>query len=154
MYELSSTNVGCHIDGVCVNDISYADDMVLLSPSIRGLMSMLQVCESYAVTHGLKYNVTKSQLMICKVDYSRGTYNGLRVQYNNAFRVLLGLSRFCSASGLFAEAHTDGLAAIIRKKYASMLHRLRDSPNRILSALSARWDSPMLAHWVRLHAVV
>ncbi|XP_026315971.1 uncharacterized protein LOC113227298 [Hyposmocoma kahamanoa] len=213
--------------------------MVLLSPSIRGLMSMLQVWESYNVIHGLKYNVTKSQLVIFKastkcysivpdvtlngarlnmvtrfkyldhwvtddlcdngdiererrslavpanmlarrfarctkqvkitlfeaycqsfytcslwVDYTRGTYNGLRVQYNNAFRVLLGLSRFCTASGMFAEAHSNGFAAIIRKRCASMLHRLRDSPNRILSALSAGWDSPMLAHWMRQHAVV
>lgn len=27
--ELSSTHVGCHIDDVCVNNMSYADDMVL-----------------------------------------------------------------------------------------------------------------------------
>lgn len=27
--ELSNTQIGCHIDGVCINNISYADDMVL-----------------------------------------------------------------------------------------------------------------------------
>lgn len=31
---LSSTHVGCHMDGVRVNNISHADDMVLLSASI------------------------------------------------------------------------------------------------------------------------
>lgn len=53
--ELSSTKVGCHIDGICVNNISYADDMVLLSPSIGALKRLLAICERYAVAHGLKY---------------------------------------------------------------------------------------------------
>jgi hypothetical protein len=236
--ELSSTGIGCHIDGVCVNNISYADDMVLLSPSSGALKRLLRVCESYAVTQGLKYNAVKSEFMMfvpdrkrytnvpcftlggtplkrvdsfkylghwitedlkdnqdiererrslsvrcnmlarrfakctdeakvtlfkayCQsfytcslwVNYTQGTYSDLRVQYNNAFRVLMGLPRFCSASGMFAEAHVDGFAAIMRKRCASHLRRMRDSPNIILRVLSDRWDSPMLARWIRLHAV-
>lgn len=45
--RLSSTHVGRHIDGICVNNISYADDMVLLSPSISGLKELLLICETY-----------------------------------------------------------------------------------------------------------
>ncbi|XP_063895033.1 uncharacterized protein LOC135118044 [Helicoverpa armigera] len=59
--ELSSMHAGCHIDGVAVNNISYADDMVLLSPSIGALRNLLKVCERYAECHGLMYNVTKSE---------------------------------------------------------------------------------------------
>ncbi|XP_026315752.1 uncharacterized protein LOC113227094 [Hyposmocoma kahamanoa] len=62
--ELSGHHVGCHIDDVCVNNLSYADDMVLLSASVCGLRQLLRVCERYAVEHGLKYNVTKSQFMV------------------------------------------------------------------------------------------
>ncbi|XP_026324404.1 uncharacterized protein LOC113233493, partial [Hyposmocoma kahamanoa] len=58
--------VGCRIDGVTVNNISNADDMVLLSPSIGGLRKLLRVCEAYAVEHGLKHNVTKREFMIFK----------------------------------------------------------------------------------------
>ncbi|XP_063358893.1 uncharacterized protein LOC134648321 [Cydia amplana] len=47
--ELSSTRVGCHIDRVCFNNISYADDMVLLSPSVGGLRLLIERCESYAL---------------------------------------------------------------------------------------------------------
>ncbi|XP_026316446.1 uncharacterized protein LOC113227690 [Hyposmocoma kahamanoa] len=170
--ELSSSMVGCHIDGVCVNNISYADDMVLLSPSIRALMSLLQICESYAHTpmdSGTKcYNIMPN-VTLCgaplkvvsrfkylghwitddlsdNVDiererrslwviYTRRTYNGLRVQYNNAFRVLLGLPRYCSASGMFAEAGNHG---------------------RVCShhAQEVRHDSSMFAHWMRLHTAV
>ncbi|XP_026323165.1 uncharacterized protein LOC113232610 [Hyposmocoma kahamanoa] len=58
--------VGCHIDGVCINNISYADDMVLLSPSMGGLRKLLRTCEAYAVPHGLKYNAKKSEFMVFK----------------------------------------------------------------------------------------
>ncbi|KAL0871563.1 hypothetical protein ABMA27_004098 [Loxostege sticticalis] len=87
------------------------------------------------------------------VDFTQRAYSDLRVQYNNAFRVLMGLPRFCSASAMFAEAHVDGFAAIMRKRCAAHLRRMRDSPNSILRALADRWDSPMLARWIRLHAV-
>lgn len=39
--------------------------------------------------------------------------SSLRVQYNNIFRMLLGLLRYCSASGMFADARADSFAAII-----------------------------------------
>lgn len=62
--ELSNTMVGCSIDGTFVNNISYADDMVLLSPSISALRTLVSVCERYAEVHGLKYNVSKSELLV------------------------------------------------------------------------------------------
>lgn len=49
--ELSSTGIGCHIDGLCVNNICYTDDTVLLSLSISALPRLLnEICESCAVT--------------------------------------------------------------------------------------------------------
>ncbi|XP_049882113.1 uncharacterized protein LOC126378053 [Pectinophora gossypiella] len=236
--ELNSTNVGCHIDGVSVNNISYADDMVLLSPSIGALQRLLHICEAYAESHGLRYNVSKSEFLIFKAgsktystppvtlcgtemkkvdmfkylghwvtdtlsdnvdiererralavrcnmlarrfarctkqvkvtlfkaycqsfytcslwtEYTRSSYGALRVQYNNAFRVLFGLPRFCSASKMFADHNTDCFFAIIRKRCASLLRRLRSSSNGILSVLTDRWDSPLLGHWMRLHTEV
>ncbi|KAL0867485.1 hypothetical protein ABMA27_008269 [Loxostege sticticalis] len=85
------------------------------------------------------------------VKYTQRAYSALRVQYNNAFRVLLGLPRYCSASTMFADRHVDGFHAIIRKRCASFANRLRSGTNHILNALADRWDSPMLRHWVRLH---
>nr|XP_049705651.1 uncharacterized protein LOC126056490 [Helicoverpa armigera] len=236
--ELSSTGVGCHIDGVSINNISYADDMVLLSPSISALKRLVRICETYAECHGLRYNSKKSEILVFKagnksytpipitlsgnelkqvshfkylghwvsedlkddrdmererralavrsnmlarrfkrcsnavkvtlfkaycqsmytcslwVNYTRTTYSALRVQYNNAFRVLLGLPRYCSASGMFADAHTDGFHAIIRKRCASLLHRVRTSSNSILNVLTDRWDSPLLRHWISLHTAM
>ncbi|KAA5589313.1 hypothetical protein F3G61_31360, partial [Pseudomonas aeruginosa] len=62
--ELSSTHVGCHIDEICLNNISYADDMVLLSASACGLSKLLSICKRYALSHGLVYNTKKSECMV------------------------------------------------------------------------------------------
>ena len=81
--------------------------------------------------------------------YTQKAYNALRIQYNNAFRVLLRLPRFCSASSMFAEARTDSFSAVWRKKAASLLNRLRGSPNSILRAVAARYDSPLVTSLVK-----
>lgn len=61
---LSSTHVGCHIGDSCFNNISYADDMVLLGPSVNSIKQLIGMCEGYAQRHGLKYNTKKSELLI------------------------------------------------------------------------------------------
>ncbi|XP_060804982.1 uncharacterized protein LOC106137462 [Amyelois transitella] len=205
--ELTSTGLGCSIDGTCINNISYADDMVLLSPSVGALRRMLSICEQYALTHGLRYNAKKSEFMVFKagskqykapavtlcgtplhqvssfkylghwitetmsddVDiererralsvrcnmlaHARRAYGALRVQYNNGFRAMLGLPRWCSASAMFAEAHTQDFFAVIRARCASLLNRLRRSTNTILITLSERWDSPFLQTWTMYHTL-
>lgn len=46
-----------------MNNISYADDTVLLSTSISGLRKLVGICERYAEAHGLRYNASKSELI-------------------------------------------------------------------------------------------
>jgi hypothetical protein len=64
--ELCRAHVGCHLGNICVNNISYADDMVLLAPSVGALRKLLNICEKYTSSHGLLYNIKKSQYMIFK----------------------------------------------------------------------------------------
>lgn len=234
--KLSSIHVGCHIDGVCVNNLSYADDMVLLSASVCGLRKLMHVCQEYARDHGLRYNVTKSQYMVfgagsicpqfvppvklagislervykfkylghillpdlkdhediererrslsiranmlarrfarCSNDvkitlfrayctslytcslwarYTQKSYSDLRVLYNNAFRIVLGLPRFCSASGMFADAHTACFYATMRKRSASLVRRVRASSNAILEMIASRLDCPYMRHCCNRH---
>ncbi|XP_047040219.1 uncharacterized protein LOC124644750 [Helicoverpa zea] len=233
--ELSSKHVGCKIDGTSINNISYADDMVLLGPTAGSIREMLQTCERYAATHGLQYNTGKSEYLIfeapgrcvayepvislngrplnrvkqfkylghyltvdlkdqvdtererralavrcnmlahrfarcsrgvkitlfkafCTSFYTGGLWvnctrkalDALRVQYNNVFRLLLGLPRYCSASGMFAEARVDDFYALMRKKAASLLSRSRSSANSILQVLADKHDAPVLRHWIEL----
>ncbi|XP_063535970.1 uncharacterized protein LOC134745820 [Cydia strobilella] len=234
--ELSSTHVGCHVDRVCFNNISYADDMVLLSPSVGGIRILIEKCESYAQKHNLRYNVAKSEYMVFKAGsrcpsyvppirlngeqlrrvysfkylghlitddlrddadiererralairanmiarrfsgctaqvkitlfrayctslyacslwtrYTQRPMNAMRVQYNDAFRVLLRLPRFCSASGMFADAHVDGFHATLRKRCAATLRRVRDSRHSLLTVVAGRWDSALIRHWTSQH---
>ncbi|XP_046976555.1 uncharacterized protein LOC124542674 [Vanessa cardui] len=237
--ELSSTHVGCYIDGICFNNISYADDMVLLSASVSGLNKLLKICENYASLNGLTYNVKKSEFMVfpasnkplsyavppvklygtplkrveqfkylghvvcsdltdnadmererralsvranmlvrrfarCSidvkvtlfrayctsfytsnlwVDYTQKQFNALRVQYNNAFRLLMGLPRYCSASGMFAEARVDCFYTTLRKRCTSLLRRIRASPSSTLKTFSDRCDCRYLNHCGMVHVL-
>ncbi|XP_063383590.1 uncharacterized protein LOC134669904 [Cydia fagiglandana] len=86
------------------------------------------------------------------LSYTKRAYEALRVQYNNAFRVMMGLPRFCSASGMFAEARVDCFYATIRKRAASLVRRTRASPNIIMKMIGDRLDSPYLLRCSRLHS--
>lgn len=83
--------------------------------------------------------------------YTRKSYEALRIQYNKAFRVLLGLPRHCSASGMFAAARVDCFYATMRKRAASLVSRVRASPNNILSMIADRYDCPYINHCCDIH---
>ncbi|KAL0809704.1 hypothetical protein ABMA28_011217 [Loxostege sticticalis] len=77
------------------------------------------------------------------VKHTKKSLDALRIQYNNVFRMMLGLPRFCSASGMFAEYQTDSFNAIIRKKTSSLISRMRNSSDSILKTLADRFTSPI-----------
>ena len=60
LLELEKQNVGCHVGNKFFGCMAYADDIVLLCPSISGLRSMLRVCEKYCSKYLLQFNATKS----------------------------------------------------------------------------------------------
>ena len=41
----------------------YADNLILLAPSLSALKIMLCTCESFSVSHGLKFNASKTQII-------------------------------------------------------------------------------------------
>ncbi len=61
---LSNANAGCNFGGMYVNHFSYADDMVILSPSASGLQKLLNICASYATKPDIIYNVKKTQCTV------------------------------------------------------------------------------------------
>ncbi|XP_026331454.1 uncharacterized protein LOC113238824 [Hyposmocoma kahamanoa] len=196
--------------------------MVLLAPSISALRKLIGVCEDYAASHRLMYNVKKTEYMVfgvagkkspnnvlpislngillkkvthfkylghyiaddlkdnmdiererraltvkanmlarrfarCTVEvkvtifwayctplyagvlwasYTQVSLRAMRSQYNNDFRTLMRLPRFCSASAMFAEARVDSFMAVLRKRSASMLNRIRGSGNSLLKTIA------------------
>ena len=57
---LRNSGVGCKIDNGYTGAISYADDITLSCPSIRGLNRMLDICNKFAAEHYLIFNSKKS----------------------------------------------------------------------------------------------
>ena len=55
------SGVGVRINGRFSGGIAYADDLSLLSTSREGMQRLLQICESFATDHCLKFNIQKSK---------------------------------------------------------------------------------------------
>ena len=68
--SLSNTPTGCAIGGVMVNHIMYADDLVIISPSVKGLQRLLHVCAVYGQTHDILFNDDKTVCMFMPVKSS------------------------------------------------------------------------------------
>ena len=49
-----------------MNNFSYADDMVILAPSMKALRKLISTCELYALENDIIYNVKKTEYMIFK----------------------------------------------------------------------------------------
>ena len=60
---LGNSGVGCHWGGSFVGALCYADDIVLLGPCASALRHMLNICDSFATSHGLVFNANKTQLI-------------------------------------------------------------------------------------------
>jgi len=58
--ELISEKVGCYINGNCMNHLFYADDTILLAPTVHGLQRLIDVCKSFGDSNDITYNFTKS----------------------------------------------------------------------------------------------
>ena len=57
--------MGCKMGGIQMNNFSYADDMVILAPSMKALRKLISTCELYAIENEV-YNVKKTKYMIFK----------------------------------------------------------------------------------------
>ena len=58
--QLTISNLGCYIGCNFFGCIMYADDIILLSASVTGLQSMLDICYDYGRNHYLIFNSKKS----------------------------------------------------------------------------------------------
>lgn len=92
--QLNSLQVGCTINNHTINNLCYADDMALLSPSAKGLQRLIDTCYDYASSHDIIFNETKTQCMSIIPRYLRHIDNpaitlGIhRLQFVNEFPYL------------------------------------------------------------------
>ncbi len=66
LIRLEETGVGCHM-GICfIGALAFADDLNLLAPTLSGLKIRIDVCEKYAKEFNIKFNGSKSHLLLFK----------------------------------------------------------------------------------------
>ena len=86
-------------------------------------------------------------------DYSKATFNKLRVAYNNVYRYLLGYQKRDSASMMLVSNGIDSFQTIIIKYIYIFLQRVVSSANAIAKCLSNNYvvrGSAMWATWNRI----
>ena len=59
--RLRQTDVGCHVGHMSYAAFGYADDLLLLSPSIHGLEILVKTSESFASEYGVTFNAKKTE---------------------------------------------------------------------------------------------
>jgi len=60
---LTSLGVGCKVGKKFSNNIWYADDLVLLTPTVTALQQMINLCHEYAREHNICFNEKKTVCM-------------------------------------------------------------------------------------------
>ena len=62
------SNIGCNTAGCLVNILAYADDMVLLAPSWRGLQCLLDLIGKAATNTDMSFNINKTMIYLSALD--------------------------------------------------------------------------------------
>ena len=60
LHRLEEEGFGCWIGNSYFGAVGYADDMILMSPTVSGLRSMLKICEEFGEQFGVQYNPKKT----------------------------------------------------------------------------------------------
>ena len=63
---LVKSQIGCHIDSLCVNHVMYADDICLMAPCPAALQKLINICYDYSMQNNLSFNSSKSFCMVFK----------------------------------------------------------------------------------------
>ena len=86
-------------------------------------------------------------------NFSKARMRKLQVAYNDAFRILLKLPRWTSASFMFVNSNVPTFHAVLRNFMFKFMCRLADSKNRIIMTLTVttlsdtRYSSCLWRHW-------
>ena len=153
---LRNLHIGCHIFGIFLALILFADDLCLLAPTREALSKMIKCCANYCREYGLTFNTAKSKVVVFskkKIDYEKLgpiVLNGSNIDYVNSVTYLgttivndKGFS-FSSANDLskFYRASNSILRAINKPSEEVMMHLLYSCCIPILSYASAVKDYP------------
>ena len=150
-------NVRVKYNGVIINHLMYADDLVLFAPSSVGLSKLLRICEKVGVTHNILYNSKKSAhqctQLNCGAIMKKCTITKLHTVYQNTFKLLAGLSKYECTRMMCAMFNVQCCQAVIRNLVYKFMHRLEVLKNSIICAIAnsrVLYISKLRKHWMKL----
>ncbi len=65
-HELNACTIACITGAILINHLMYADDLVIMCLYSRGLARLLKMCSKYGIENDIRYNSTKSVVMIIR----------------------------------------------------------------------------------------
>ena len=57
--KLIACNAGCYFNSMCINHVTYADDICLLASTASAMSSLLDVCYTYGIDNDILFNPIK-----------------------------------------------------------------------------------------------
>ena len=65
--RLARSKAGCYIGNVYAGSLGYADDMLLLAPTLHSLKTLLRVFTEFADEYHVIFNPDKTKFIMCKL---------------------------------------------------------------------------------------
>ena len=62
--NLRNTKIGCTVASTMINHLIYADDLLLLCPSAKGLQKLIKICSDFAIAYDIIFNADKTCCMV------------------------------------------------------------------------------------------
>ena len=84
-------------------------------------------------------------------NFTQTAMRKINVSYNNAFRMIMQLPRYCSASNMFAMCNVPSCQAVMRNLVYRFTIRVDRSANKLLCAIGSsdiRYHSRIRKHWM------
>ena len=80
---LKTERNGCWVGNEYYGCLIYADDILLLSPTVSALQNMITQCENFGKKHGLDFNAKKTMCIKCHKSYDCRTSRFPQINMNN-----------------------------------------------------------------------
>ena len=82
LVRLGKSRCGCYIGNIFCGALSYADDVIILAPTMSSVYSMLSICEKFANDYDVIFNASKSKLLIFPASFDgQHQYENISVHF-------------------------------------------------------------------------
>ena len=89
--RLRNSGIGCYIGHKFYGCLSYADDLIILCPSVKGLQKMVKICEEFGLEYCVTYNSKKTIAMTFGIQFtpdSKISLNGAKLAWEQQSKYL------------------------------------------------------------------